>query len=100
MIGSVPQLDKLCCKEEIPLEEKLIDIKIDSRISLDMKSEFSGICPFTVPSAILAVTHRLPSIHNAYGIVFLPEMLEGFSLAGKCLINSFLVEIPVQKLIG
>lgn len=58
-----------------------------------------GISPFAVTPAVLAITHWLLSIYDTYGIVFLPQMLQGLSFAGQSLIDSFLVKIPVEKLV-
>ena len=57
-----------------------IEFKFDSWIQLDMKSELSGICPFTVVSTKLAVTHSFPAIYNAHHIVLLPKVLDRFLL--------------------
>lgn len=77
-----------------------VQFEIDTRISLDMEGKLFGIRPFTVSSAILAVAHRSFAVHNARSIVFLPEMFKCLTLTGKCLIDGFCIEIPIQKLVS
>ena len=54
------------------------------------------VAEFTVSSTILAVAHRSFDVHNALSIVFLPEMFKRLAFMGKCLIDSFYIEIPIQ----
>src|SRR5699024_4615315 len=75
---------------QIELFSRIIQFEIDAGITLDVEGQLFGICPFAVTSAVLAVAHWLLSIYDTYSIVFLPQMLQGFSFAGQSLIDSFL----------
>ena len=56
---------------QIQLLVRIIQLEIDTRVTLDMKSQLFGIRPFAVASAVLAVTQQLLSVYNAYSIVLL-----------------------------
>src|SRR5699024_9652863 len=84
---------------QIELFSRIVQFEIDAGITLDVEGQLFGIRPFAVTPAVLAVAHWLLPIYDTYGIVFLPQMLQGFSFAGQSLIDSFLVEIPVKELI-
>lgn len=84
---------------QIKLLTDVIQFEIDAGITLDVEGQLFGISPFAATPAILAITHWLLSIYDTYGIVFLPQMLQGLPFAGQSLVDSFLVKIPVEELI-
>ena len=84
---------------QIELLTGIIQFEIDTGITLDMEGQLFGISPFAVTPAVLAIAHWLLSIYDTYGVVFLPQMLQGLSFTGQSLVDSFLVKIPVEELI-
>src|SRR5699024_9385929 len=84
---------------QIELLPRIVQLEIDTGITLDVEGQLFGISPFAVTPAVLAIAHWLLSIYDTYGIVFLPQMLQGLPFAGQSLVNSFLVKIPIEKLV-
>ena len=84
---------------QIELLSGVVQFEIDAGITLDVEGQLFGISPFAVTPAVLAIAHWLLSVYDTDGIVFLPQMLQGLPFAGQSLIDSFLVEIPVEELI-
>ena len=85
---------------QIQLFARIIQLEIDTKVTLDRKSQLFGIRPFAVvPAAVLAVAKRLFPIYDTHGVVFLPQMLQGLSFAGQSLVDSFFVKIPVEEMI-
>ena len=77
---------------QIELLPHIVQFDIDTGITLDVEGQLFGISPFAVTPAVLAIAHWLLSIYDTYGIVFLPQMLQGLSFVGQSLIDSL---IPV-----
>ena len=81
------------------IQSGVVQFEIDAGITLDVEGQLFGISPFAVTPAVLAITHRFLPVYDTYGIVFLPQMLQGLSFTGQSLVDSFLVKIPVEELI-
>ena len=79
---------------QIELLPRIVQLEIDTGITLDVEGQLFGISLFAVTPAVLAIAHWLLSIYDTYGIVFLPQMLQGLPFAGQSLVNSFLVKSP------
>src|SRR5699024_6983616 len=97
--GDLCGLFRIPAVMQIELLTGIIQFEIDAGITLDMEGQLFGISPFAVTPAVLAIAHWLLSIYDTYGIVFLPQMLQGLSFTGQSLVDSFLVKIPVEELI-
>ena len=87
-VPAVMQIELLSC---------IIQLEIDTGITLDVEGQLFGISPFAVTPAILAIVHWLLPVYDTYGIVFLPQMLQGLPFAGQSFIDSFLVKIPIEE---
>src|SRR5699024_658661 len=82
---------------QIELLSRIIQLEIDTGITLDVESQMFGISTFSVTTAILTVAHWLLPVYDTYCIVFLPQMLQGLPFAGQSFIDSFLVKIPIEE---
>ena len=90
--GDLCGLFRVASVMQIELLSGVVQFKIDTGITLDVEGQLFGISPFAVTPAVLAIAHWLLSIYDTYGIVFIPQMLQGLSFAGQSLIDSL---IPV-----
>ena len=97
--GDLCGLFRISAVMQIELLSGVVQLEIDAEITLDVEGQLFGIGPFAITPAVLAIAHWLLSVYNTYGIVFLPQMLQGFPFAGQSLVDSFLIKIPVEELI-
>lgn len=74
----------------------IIQFQIDAGIPLNMERCIPAAKPVCVTSAVLAVTQRSFTFDFSCGVVFLPQVLQGFSLAGKHTVDLLRVKVPIQ----
>lgn len=80
--------------EALKKNKELADIVIENELYESCKGR-----TVTIKKPIKVKKVRVLSIYDTYGIVFLPQMLQGLPFAGHSLVDSFLVKIPVEELI-
>ena len=76
-----------------------IQLRIDARIALNMKSYILVAQPVGVPPAILAIAQWTLSIHLAFGIVKFPEMKQRLALLGQFPVDLFLIESAIELVV-